>query len=156
MKIAIPCNKKLLGNNLVHFEAIQKLPSDEFGDCIDSNELMKLHDGIIKIKSSGNNRLYTYVPYTNFSSSIKKFEKGQKLGYLYLCEELNPAPLLNISSVQEQNASHVPNGPSDTLTEGVVTSSEVNNGLKGNIAQPNSENLDNKNLFEAESQKAVM
>ena len=91
------------------------------------------------------------MPYTNFSSSIKKFEKGQKLGYLYLCEELNPAPLLNISSVQEQNASHVPNGPSDTLTEGVVTSSEVNNGLKGNIAQPNSENLVNKNLFEVEN-----
>ena len=54
-----------------------------------------------------------------------------------------------IKSVEAQSG---PNGPTDTLTEGVGSgSTDVNNRLKESIPQSNSENSDNKNPSETEN-----
>ena len=91
VKLAIPYNENLLGQDLVYFEMLEKITEnkDEFGDNVGPGDLFKLQPGIIKIKLSGNNRLYCHVPYTNLSTETIKFRKGRTVGSLSVVEEVS-------------------------------------------------------------------
>ena len=105
LKLAIPNNEKLLNNNLVYFEEIDqdKGDTDIYGDSINDKEMFKIHKGVIKIRISGNGILYCYVPYTNLSSDIVKFNKGQRIGVLSVVEEVRPEPEKTVAATQERN-----------------------------------------------------
>ena len=60
-----------------------------YGDSINDKEMFKLHKGVIKIRISGNGKLYCHVPYTNYSSDTMKFNKGEKVGVLSIYGRCN-------------------------------------------------------------------
>ena len=88
MKVAIPYNNKLLGDSLVYFEPMPKSTEyyDVYGDNESDSDLFELHRGIVKIKSTGNNKLYCHIAYSNLGTTTKTFNKGQKLGFLSLAD----------------------------------------------------------------------
>ena len=95
MKVAIPYNKKLLGDSLVYFEPMPKSVEDhdEFGDNEEEDNLFELHSGIVKVKISGNNKLYCHIGYTNLGSTSKRLRKGQKIGFLSLADIVDDSTL---------------------------------------------------------------
>ena len=52
---------------------LNKIDKDIYGDSMNDRELLKLHKGVIKIRVSGNGKLYCYIPYTNYSIDTVKF-----------------------------------------------------------------------------------
>ena len=64
IKLKIPYNEKLLNTNqLIHFDQIHNVREnhDEFGDNLGPQNLFKIQSGVIKVKLSGNSRLYCHV-----------------------------------------------------------------------------------------------
>ena len=47
----------------------------------------------MKVKVTGNNKLYCHIAYTNLGSSTKRLEKGQKIGFLSLADIVDDSPL---------------------------------------------------------------
>ena len=66
---------------MVYFEALQQDSdnNEEYGDNIDSSKLFKFQKGVIKIRLSGNKKLYCHIPYVNYSNNTKTLKKGEKL-----------------------------------------------------------------------------
>ena len=70
IKLKIPYNSKLLDTKqLIHFEQINHINQnhDEYGDNLGPQNLFKVQSGVIKVKLSGNNKLYCHVAYSNLS-----------------------------------------------------------------------------------------
>ena len=90
LKLGIPYNEKLLGQNMIYFEQLEhtKEGTDEFGDNPGPGPLFKLQPGVIKIKLSGNNRIYCHIPYSNLSEETIFLKKGRVVGSLSLVEEV--------------------------------------------------------------------
>ena len=90
IKLSIPHNEKLLGDKMVHFEQLDHITEnmDEFGDNIGPGKLFKLQPGVIKIKLSGNKKIYTHIPYSNISDETIILKKGNTLGVLSLVDEV--------------------------------------------------------------------
>ena len=81
VKLGIPYNEKLLGNNkMIHFEQLDHITenTDEFGDNAGPGSLFKLQPGVIKIKLSGNGRVYCHIPYSNLSEETINLKKREK------------------------------------------------------------------------------
>ena len=49
---------------MVYFEQLDHTTEtmEEFGDNVGPGELFKLQPGVIKLKLSGNNKIYTHIP----------------------------------------------------------------------------------------------
>ena len=75
MKLAIPANKSLIGQN-VCFENIQN-PQGE-----DSEDLFQLKEGVINARLSGNNRYYAHIPFINYDTKHGVLKKNRILGTL--------------------------------------------------------------------------
>ena len=75
LKVRIPFNQYLL-NHDVCFHPIEK-SSDEEGTSD-----FELREGLIKVRTSGNNKLYAYIPYINHSQEKVILRKGQPIGGL--------------------------------------------------------------------------
>ena len=87
---------------------------DEFGDNTGPGQLFKLQPGVIKIKLSGNKKIYTHIPYSNISDETIILKKGNTLGTLSLVDEVI---LAAGPSRQENN-----NNESPAADQGVKTS----------------------------------
>ena len=103
---------------MVYFEYLQQDSGDydEYGDNIISSELFKLQKGVIKIKMSGNGKLYCHIPYVNYSSNTKRFRKGQRLGVISLVDKINPSTSSFVSVDQSMSGS-VPVAVVNTLSQ---------------------------------------
>ena len=75
---------------MIHFEQMDHVPEnrDEFGDNLGPGPLFKLQTGIIKVKLSGNNKIYAHIPYRNLSEETMILKKGRTVGSLSLVEEV--------------------------------------------------------------------
>ena len=112
VKLGIPYNEKLLGHEMIHFEQLEHITEnmDEFGDNAGPGSLFKLQPGVIKIKLSGNNKIYCHIPYSNLSGETINLNKGRTVGSLSLVDEVtlaskeknNNTRLVNNSSLVEQ------------------------------------------------------
>ena len=91
IKLKIPYNEKLIeSNKLIHFQEINHVKdnTDEYGDNTGPQNLFKFQPGVIKVKLSGNNRLYCHVTYSNLSEENIHLSKNQTIGNLSLVEEV--------------------------------------------------------------------
>ena len=90
VKLSIPYNEKLLGHEMIHFEQLDHITEniDEFGDNDGPGSLFKLQSGVIKIKLSGNNKIYCHIPYSNLSGETINLKKGKTVGSLSVVEEV--------------------------------------------------------------------
>ena len=59
---------------------------DEFAENVSPG--CNLKPGVIKIKLSGNNKIYCYIPYSNLSEETIKLGKGRLVGSLSLVDEI--------------------------------------------------------------------
>ena len=78
IKLKIPYNSKLLDTKqLIHFEQINHINQnhDEYGDNLGPQNLFKVQSGVIKVKLSGNNKLYCHVAYSNLSEDTISLKK---------------------------------------------------------------------------------
>ena len=93
VKLGIPYNEKLLGHEMIHFEQLEHITEnmDEFGDNAGPGSLFKLQPGVIKIKLSGNNKIYCHIPYSNLSGETINLNKGRTVGSLSLVDEVTLA-----------------------------------------------------------------
>ena len=79
LKLKIPYNSKLLDTNqLIHFEQMLHSTNsyDEYGDNVGPQNLFKIQSGVIKVKLSGNQKLYCHVPYSNLSEEAVFFKNS--------------------------------------------------------------------------------
>ena len=99
IKLKIPYNEKLLGNNMIYFEQLTHSSDiiDEYGDNENLTPLFKLLPTVIKVKLSGNNRLYCRIPYKNLSSNPIYLKRGNIVGNLSLVDEIDDVKLENLS-----------------------------------------------------------
>ena len=110
VKLGIPYNEKLLGQEMIHFEQLEHTTEnmDEFGDNVGPGPLFKLQPGIIKIKLSGNNKIYCHIPYSNLSEENINLKKGKTLGSLSLVDEVAVVP--NEDSIKNPPRPEEPEG----------------------------------------------
>ena len=66
---------------------------DEFGDNEGEDNLFELHSGIVKVKVTGNNKLYCHIGHTNLGSATKRLEKGKIIGLLSLADIVDDSTL---------------------------------------------------------------
>ena len=99
IKLGIPYNEKLLGNKMIYFEQLEHSSDiiDEFGDNENLKPLFKLLPTVIKVKLSGNNKLYCRIPYRNLSSNPINLQKGNIVGSLSLVDEIGDVELEDLS-----------------------------------------------------------
>ena len=92
---------------MIHFEQLDHATekTDKFGDNTGPGELFNLQAGIIKIKLSGNGRVYCHAPYSNLSEETINLKKGKSVGSLSLVDEVlisnSNTKLVNTATKQE-------------------------------------------------------
>ena len=75
---------------MIHFEQLDHITenTDEFRDNAGSQTLFKLQPGVIKVRSTGNNKIYCHIPYSNLSEETINLYKGKTVGSLSLVDEV--------------------------------------------------------------------
>merc|ERR1711888_158820 len=84
---------------MIYFEQLEHSSGiiDEFGDNENLTPLFKLLPTVIKVKLSGNNKLYCRIPYKNLSSNPIHLKRGNIVGNLSLVDEIDDVKLENLS-----------------------------------------------------------
>merc|ERR1711888_255855 len=84
---------------MIYFEQLEHSSGiiDEFGDNENLKPLFKLLPTVIKVKLSGNNKLYCRIPYRNLSSNPFNLQKGNIVGSLSLVDEIGDVELEDLS-----------------------------------------------------------